>query len=291
MKTFSIIIPIYNISNINTLNYFEKLLQTISDNLKNQIILKSFSMLILVNDKPKDKCQEIVQSLLDKYNIDKVLFLNNEENYGQAYSRNYGASLVSSDYLHFIDQDDFISDNFYSSFFSAIEDSPVDIFLSKTHFFFSEDESDFIPYRKRTFNYFRAAARIKDLKYMLCNNIAFSPGQYLISRELFCAVGGFSNLKHRGSDDWGIWVRLFLSFPDATIIFSSSSIFYYRIHKEQNIKRLNMIESIKEQIEILDKLYKHSIVLKLLKFLKQNRIGRLIQVFLYLFIFYRRLYK
>ena len=93
MSKVSIIVPVYN---------SEKYLKKCLDSLTRQT-LKDIEI-ILVNDGSTDKSPEIINSYLK----DKRIKLFNKENGGQASARNMGLTKATSDYIMFIDSDDYV---------------------------------------------------------------------------------------------------------------------------------------------------------------------------------------
>ena len=100
----SIIVPIYNVQN-QLSNCIESLL--------NQSCPKLDIQIILVNDGSTDNSGNIAKEYKDKYR-DKIIYLE-KENGGLSDARNYGLKFVDkdSDYISFVDSDDYISNNLY----------------------------------------------------------------------------------------------------------------------------------------------------------------------------------
>lgn len=132
------------------------------------------------------------------------------------------------------------------------------------------------------------ATKLSDVMFFCFSNIAVSPGQYLISRRLYEEVGGYTNLKSRGSDDWGIFIKLLCLGVKIRIFFSPNSIFYYRLHPLQGMKTLNIRASVKEQIDnIVNNSSNMPIYLRLLICFKVSLLTSYMSKILYLF-FYNR---
>lgn len=100
----SIIIPAYNVE-----KYIENCLDSVIKDKNIEIIV--------VNDGSIDKTQELVE----KY--ENVILFNNT-NHGVSYSRNFGISKATGDYIMFVDSDDYLKNNW------------IDIVLNKK---FNED--------------------------------------------------------------------------------------------------------------------------------------------------------
>lgn len=89
----SVIIPVYNV---------EKYLSYCLDSVFNQS-LKDINV-ICINDGSIDNSEQILKDYQAKH---KNLFVVNQENKGAGYARNVGISLANSEYICFIDPDDF----------------------------------------------------------------------------------------------------------------------------------------------------------------------------------------
>jgi len=117
MAKISIVIPLYNAG-----KSVKRCLKSISR--------QSFTdyELIIINDGSTDDSEEYVKSLIKKYDnlADKTRIIT-RQNSGIAKTRNYGLSVATGKYVAFIDQDDFISDDYLDSYFYSAELSSADI--------------------------------------------------------------------------------------------------------------------------------------------------------------------
>ena len=109
MSKISVIVPAYNSS--------EKILRCV-----NSIIGQTFKDLeiILVDDGSTDDTLNKMNYLLD--NDSRIIVLENNKNMGAWYSRNKGIDIATGEYITFVDSDDFLSLDTYSSVNSAIDD-------------------------------------------------------------------------------------------------------------------------------------------------------------------------
>ena len=114
----SVIIPVYNV---------EKYIGQCLDSVVNQSIGIDNIEVIIVNDKTPDNSMEIVKTYVDKYPSFKVI--NNENNQGLGLSRNIGLSEATSDYVTFLDSDDFISSNTYKDSIDKLKKSGCDLLI------------------------------------------------------------------------------------------------------------------------------------------------------------------
>ena len=226
----SCIIPIYGLSSGENHRYFEDLLCAIS--IASAPLGDEFEMIVVNDDKDRISRQDIM-ALCKKHGIEnKLVYKENVTNRGQAFSRNIGASIASGEYLHFIDQDDYISDNYYSEILKSGDETSI--IISKPYF--SKDDEIKRAYTGLLQAAYRHAYYLKDLWYLLISNVVYSPGQMLMPKKYFDSVGGFPVLSHRGADDFALFYNLVFGGDKIPVKFNSESIFYYRIHSQQNSK-------------------------------------------------------
>ncbi len=145
----SIIIPVYNAE-----NYIERCLKSvISGELENIEI-------ILINDASNDGGELILKKYasLDK----RIVLINNDKNMGQGKSRNKGILFARGKYIGFIDNDDWIESNYFSSMVQKIEEEKSDICVclkienhknnfSKTHLINPDDLKEIVFIQRTAF--------------------------------------------------------------------------------------------------------------------------------------------
>ena len=122
----SIIIPVYNAE-----QYLKKCLESVfQQNLK----LEDFEV-ICINDGSTDKTQQILEEFQKKYTN---IILENQENFGEAISRNKAISLSKGEYITFLDSDDYYDALTLSKALQMIASQNLDIlYLKMNHI--SED--------------------------------------------------------------------------------------------------------------------------------------------------------
>lgn len=116
MKKVTIIIPVYN---------SEKYIGRCLDSILNQSF-KDIDILV-INDGSTDKSKEIVEEYQSKYNNIKLI---NQENMGVAKTRNKAIKLVKTKYILFIDNDDYIDNDYIETHIQKIQESNADIVMS-----------------------------------------------------------------------------------------------------------------------------------------------------------------
>ena len=112
-KKISIIIPVYNAE-----KYLERCLMSIIDQ-----SYQDFEI-ILINDGSTDNSLNICNQFSEK---DKRIKVYTKKNGGVSSARNYGIKKVITDYVCFIDSDDFISNDYLIILYSNIYDTNSDI--------------------------------------------------------------------------------------------------------------------------------------------------------------------
>ena len=112
----SIIVPVYNAQ-----NYIEKCLNSIL----NQDI-KDFEI-IVVNDASDDDTINILKNYAKNK---QIVLINNEENLGTGESRNKGILFARGKYIGFVDNDDWVEKNYFSSMVKKMEEENSDICVS-----------------------------------------------------------------------------------------------------------------------------------------------------------------
>ena len=118
MNKLSVIIPVYN---------GEEYLRKCLDSVVNQSIGIDNIEVIIVNDNSTDNSLNIINEYCDKYPSFKLI--SNNSQLGAGESRNKAIGEVRSDYLTFIDCDDFISLNAYEDSLLKIEESGADLLV------------------------------------------------------------------------------------------------------------------------------------------------------------------
>ena len=117
MSELSVVIPVYNM---------ERYIRNCLDSVVNQTF-KDIEI-IVVNDKSNDHTKEIVSEFYIKY--PHIIIIDNLENEGSGRSRNKGIMASDSNYIGFIDGDDWVDLNYYSTLMSAARSTDSDIIMA-----------------------------------------------------------------------------------------------------------------------------------------------------------------
>jgi len=243
MKKLSIIIPVFGVFNNDNPVFFDALLASMK---------RAFSAyedsfeIIVVNDDKANVHSDAVHSVFDRHGLlGHLVYLENETNQGQANSRNRGAAAARYDYLMFIDQDDYVSDNFFTEFVS--EKASADLFILRPYFDIT-GRGVTKAYTPLLYFQYSSGHRLKHLWSLLASNVAYSPGQVIMRKQCFERAGGFSVLKNKGSDDYALFYKMVFG-SDLSYAFLKDAAFYYRVHPLQSSRQCDMQSSVSEFLQ------------------------------------------
>lgn len=115
MTLISVIVPVYNSE-----NYLEQCIKSICKQSYGELEI------ILIDDGSKDNSFSICQSFAQKDSRIRVLHQNNK---GVSSARNAGLEYASGDYVTFVDSDDYIDENMYSSMVEISQEYNADVVM------------------------------------------------------------------------------------------------------------------------------------------------------------------
>lgn len=133
MIKVSVILPVYNIE-----NYVSKCI----DSVINQT-LKDIEI-ICINDCSSDSSKDIVLEYAKKDK--RIKLINHEENQGLGFARNTGIINSQSDYLVFIDPDDYVSYNFVEELYNTAVKYNADIVFTNNIYTVNEKSGKIKPF-------------------------------------------------------------------------------------------------------------------------------------------------
>lgn len=111
--SIGVIIPVYNV---------EKYLEECLDSILNQTV--PFNEVIVVNDGSTDRSLDICRNYENEY---MQFVLINQQNHGLAEARNRGLDVAESDYIIFVDSDDYIDNKFCEIIKKVISNVEADV--------------------------------------------------------------------------------------------------------------------------------------------------------------------
>lgn len=113
MSTISVIVPVYKV---------EKYLDACVESIVNQTYKEL--EIILIDDGSPDRCPEMCDAWAKKDSRIKVI---HKENGGGAQARNAGLDIANGEYIAFVDSDDIIHREMYSTLYSFLTENDCDI--------------------------------------------------------------------------------------------------------------------------------------------------------------------
>lgn len=192
----SVIVPIYKGK-----QFIPYWLDTIQKNAVYLSGLKLQCELIFVNDYPEEK---IVVEDLHTYGFE-LKVLNSNENRGIQGARIYGLEHAEGEWIVFLDQDDWITEDYLIKQKQCIDGADAVIC------------NGYIKYFCKNINQLlyadnRAQECTKDLSYYISKgNPIFSPGQVMIRRESIPKLWCQNKLEINGADDYFLWILMLKS--------------------------------------------------------------------------------
>ena len=139
VKTFSVVITTYNSG---------KWIGDCLNSLINQNIgfEDNIEVVIVDNSSFDDTC-DICHDFVSRY-PNNILFIQNDENYGPGIGRNIGLKYVSGDFVNFLDSDDTISENTFSSVLKLFKNHEnIDLVSIPIYFFENRWDSHYLNYK------------------------------------------------------------------------------------------------------------------------------------------------
>jgi len=150
----------------------------------------------VVDDVPSIKTENRVKEFVGKSDV-QVNYLQNTKQAGASASRNLAAKNAMGEYIAFLDDDDFWSENYLESAGKEIAEKKVDVVLTGRSYYYTNQEEIIgkIPpeiYHPEDF-YLRNPG-------VACSN-------FIVNTSKFHEIGGY-NLKLKGSGDKDIFMQL-----------------------------------------------------------------------------------
>lgn len=162
-KSISVIIPCYNVE-----DYLPRCLDSVLAQSHNNV------QVVMVEDCSTDGTKNIIEDYEEKYQNFHAIY--NKKNGGLGNARNVGISASKSDYIVFLDSDDWLPENFLSEMLGTLLDNKADISICDIYLRYDDPRKD-----QRVLSY-----NPKPDKFGLINtSMAASSSNKLFKRELF----------------------------------------------------------------------------------------------------------
>ena len=268
MAKISILVPVYNA---------ESKIEKCLDSLVNQTD-KDGLEIIIVNDGSTDNSEQIIKEYIEKYKENNIIKYYSKENEGIARTRNFALDKADSEYILFVDSDDYIDEETIEKLRLYIENN-IDLIKFKLQRV--DDKNNII--EKVEGPVFEKITGEEAFNKMYSEDILIdSPCVYLIKKELFLK----NNFKFQRTyhEDFGLIPFIILAAKTVVstpyylyqYVQSSNSITRNEDYKKtirkmddvlahydnmiDTIKNMNLSEKTKENVRIY---YTNAIILKL----------------------------
>lgn len=252
MNSVSVIVPVY---------YGEKYMSNMIHQIeagREGLSEEDSVELIFVNDTPN-------VPLPVEWDVEsvQVVVINTDENVGMQGARLKGLKRCHGEYVLFLDQDDLIRPEYFYSQLMAIGDNDAAICraVHDNEMWYSGE------------NIFEKVVSKEYMLGMQCGrNPIASPGQVLLRKESIPDIWMDNILKHRGGDDWLLWLCMLSE--ECTFSLNQDILYEHVVHKNNYSNRIvEMLETEQEVIRIVQeqKIFSDSDFMMLLEgFFKRN---------------------
>ncbi len=187
--------------------------------------------LIVIDDVSNDKSVEIIEKFA--YQDKRIRFFRNQSNRGANYSRNYGASLSTGDYLIFLDADDLLLNTCVETRLKYVSKNNLDMVVFAMGVFkqhIGDSKGEWIPYHE------------KPLASFMAHDLPWSILQPIWKKSFFQAVGRF-NENFKRLQDVELHTRALLMAGIRLLTVTDIMDCFYRIDQErQNFNNILFLE-------------------------------------------------
>lgn len=253
MSKISIIIPVYN-----TGKHIKKCLDSIIT--QTAIIDRE---IIIINDGSTDNSEDLIKQYIQKHEQSANIKYYSKENEGVAKTRNYGIEKSASDYIMFLDSDDYIEPNTLEILQKHIDDG-IDLIKFKLQ---RVDENNNIIEKVNGPVFDKISGQEAFNKLYGEDVLLDSPCVYAIKKELFTK----NNFKFQGTyhEDFGLIPFIILV---AKTVVSLPEYFYNYVQAPDSITRTENYSKTIQKME--DVLFHYDNMLEIVEQLKLEKITK-----------------
>lgn len=204
----SVIIPVYNAE-----PYLRKCLDS--------VLTQGFQNMevILVNDGSKDNSEDIIKEYQKKYS--NIVYLK-QENHGQASARNNGLAHAKGDLISFIDSDDYILPDMFSTMIKKLENDHSDLVMCNI----SLEKNG-----KKTIENSTNFKNLYECPASVCNKI--------FRKEL---IGDLRFLEGIWYEDYNFFIKICLKKPKFAIV--NNPYYIYMLHDDSTMHNDNALKNL-----------------------------------------------
>ena len=230
LESIDIIVPIYNMED-RLERCIKSLIRQVSDNYFNYKIL-------LINDGSTDKTQDICNLYSAKYPSKIETFT--KKNGGVSSARNFGLTKATSDYISFVDPDDYVLPMYLLNLYKALKETGADISSSWFQEVWNEDSVESTTGSLEGLQEFSSIEALRKLFYQ--DGLEFAVWGKLIKRKLFSNIL-FPNGKRY--EDISVTYKLISKCDKVAVIKNKDYIYYQRedgmLNSKFNVTKLDII--------------------------------------------------
>lgn len=233
VSTFSVIVPIYHGE-----HYVSGIVSQI-ESCKEYLEDEDSIEVLLVNDAP-----DLSLGMEWKSKTIDVVVMNTNQNLGIHGARVRGLEQCTGDYILFLDQDDKIAPNYFSSQLQRLGAGGAVVCKALNGGQNLYIDNQYFP-------------NIPCLQFMLKEwNLILSPGQVLIRKEFISATWVKNVLKKNGADDWFLWICML---AEGCVFSLNDEVLYEHMLHDSNASgdTMGMLQSEQEMMELI---YRHKVL-------------------------------
>lgn len=212
----SIVIPVYNGA-----RYIEGLFE----NLVRQKIGREAFELVFVDDGSTDESLKLLNSLNGNEKLSVSVY--SQANSGVSAARNAGMQYANGDFIAFIDVDDFVTDDYFSTLERAAEENDFDVFVFKS---LQKNENDGM---NTEFSDLQVSSATKaDMLHRMCvNPTAYGVVNLLLKKEFVSSCGLQFQVGYKYYEDYDFIYR---AFGQTDRIAITEKILYFYVQRESS---------------------------------------------------------
>lgn len=159
----SIIIPVYNVE-----KYLEKCLKSVFKNLPIK------TEVIIINDGSPDNSEEMIKKYIKKHKEIKYI---KKDNGGLSSVKNVGLKEAKGKYIIFLDSDDYVSSNMYSTMLKKIIDTDADLVYCDVLMIYENNTVQYVKMQNTNYS--------EPLMQILDNNLMAASWNKIVKRKLY----------------------------------------------------------------------------------------------------------
>ena len=237
MCKISVIVPVYNV---------EKSVEKCIESVLNQTYMDI--EVVIVNDGTPDNSQKIIDKYQKKYSNIKSYI---KENGGLSSARNYGVKQATSEYITFVDSDDYLEENIYKNLQSYMEEK-LDLIKFKMS---TVDENDKI-IEKLDGPIFEKCSGEEAFKKLYTTDTFLDVSCIYLYRKEFYIKNNFQFELNAYHEDFGLipWILI-----NAKSVASAKEFGYYYLKRQNSITDMTNLEKEKKKAYDILKHYDNAI--------------------------------